>query len=197
MFNRKVLLGVLGALAIGGSAQATTLNIAVDGSWNEFDVDDLLSQSFGTEWIDGITGPAGYTGDGSPLSFTFTVPFAARVDIVDAGFAGDTYKYVVNDDPQQSTSAVPATAVETPPANAGTDFDAAFADHANFSYASFFLGAGTYTLVGQLDQSVTFGGGSLNATVGAVRVSAVPVPAAVWLLGSAAGVLGGLRRRRA
>jgi hypothetical protein len=94
------------------------------------------------------------------------------------------------------TSNVAATTYETA-VSIGTDFDGAFADHANFSYDSLFLTPGTYTLGGALLQSVTLGGDPLNATVGAVRLTAVPVPAALVLMGPAAGLLASLRRRRA
>ena len=199
MFNRKLLAGLVVALAATGSAHATSIGIAADGNWNEFDVDNFAATSGGVEWIDNVTGPAGYAGDGSPLSFSFTVTSQVRLDIVDAGLAGDTFIFALGGNGGigiGQTSSVAATTYETA-ANVGTDFDGAFADHGNFSYASLFLAPGNYTLGGSLAQSVSFAGDPLNATVGAVRVTAVPVPAAVLLLSPAAGLLAGLRRRRA
>ena len=69
----------------------------------------------------------------------------------------------------------------------------------NFSYLQLALDAGTYTVTGALVTSaLDEAGDPLNASVGGLQVSAVPVPAAVWLLGSAllAGA-GFVRRRRA
>jgi hypothetical protein len=183
--------------AISAPVHATTINVTTDGSWYEFDVDDLTSLSGETEWIDNVTGPAGYVGDGSTMSFAFTLASGGVLRVVDAGFAGDTFQVFNGTTFLFETSAVPETDFSTA-ADIGTDFDAAFADHANFSYAEFLLGPGTYTIKGALWQSVLDGTTPLNATVGAISVSAVPVPAAGWLLVSAlAGGFGVARRRKA
>ena len=199
MFNRKTLAGLIAALALSASAHATSIGISADGSWHEFDVDSAASQFGGTEWIDNVTGPTGYVGDGSVLTFTFTVSTEVRLDIVDAGLSGDTFTFAVGGNGGiglGQTSNVAMTTYETA-VDIGTDFDGAFADHANFSFASFFLAPGTYTVGGNLLQSLTFEGDALNATVGALRVTAVPAPAAVLLMAPAMGLLAGLRRRRA
>jgi hypothetical protein len=184
----------LSALALSAQVHATDLTITPNGVWNPLDVDDLTAQSSSTEWIDNTTGIPGYTGNGSSLTFSFTLASSAVLDIVDAGFAGDTFGYSLNGG-SALTSNVPVTEYNANPANAGTNFDAAFSDHANFSFASLVLAPGSYTLTGALAQSVTLSGLPLNATVGAVRLSAVPVPAALWLMGSAIGGLVSLRRR--
>lgn len=200
---KNLAVSVLGAVLLSGfatGAQATTVAIATDGSWNEFDVDSLIATSGGLEWIDNVTGPGlpQYQGDGSALSFTFTLTSQALLKVVDAGLAGDQFQVSNGQNLLGFTSAVPATAYENNPANVGIDFDAAFADHANFSYLSLLLGPGTYSITGLLTQSVSLDGAPLNATVGALSVTPVPLPAALPLLVSALGLLGGsLKRRRA
>jgi len=192
----KPLAALALAVAISAPVHATTINVTTDGRWYEFDVDDLTSLSGETEWIDNVTGPAGYNGDGSTLTFSITLTDDAALRAVDAGFARATFQVFNGPTFLFETSAVPQTDYSTA-GNAGTDFDAAFADHANFSYAEFLLGPGTYAIKGALSQSVLDGVTPLNATVGAVSITAVPVPAAAWLLGSAlAGGFGFARRRR-
>lgn len=189
---------LLSCLAVG--AQATTVAIAADGSWNEFDVDEISAQSGGLEWIDNVTGPGipQYQGDGSALSFSFTLTTQAWLRVVDAGFAGDRFQIFNGANSLGFTSAVPATTYENNPPNAGLDFDAAFADPANFSSISLLLAPGAYTISGLLTQSVGSSFGPLNATVGAVSVTAaVPVPAALPLLVSGLGLLGTSIRQRA
>jgi hypothetical protein len=161
-------------------------------------VDNGFSTSGGVEWIDNVTGPAipQYTGDGSKISFTFTLASQGLLKIVDAGYAGDRFEVFSGSTSIGLTSAVPVTSYESSPPNALTDFDAAYADHANFSYALFMLEAGTYTISGQLTQSVQLAGAPLNATVGGLSVTAVPLPAAAWLLLSGFGGLGVMRRTR-
>ena len=193
---------IVAALLVSGyvaGANATTVAIGTDGSWNQFDVDSTIAQSGGVEWIDNVTGPAiaQYKGDGSQISFTFTLTSQGLLQVVDAGFAGDQFQVFNGSTSLGLTSAVPATAYENNPPNAGTNFDAAFADHTNFSYLSLLLNPGTYTITGLLTQSVSLGGAPLDATVGALSVTAVPLPAAAWLLASS--LLGGaglVRRRR-
>ena len=189
------LVGALLLSAIAGGAHATTIAVATDGGWNEFDVDSFASGN--VKWIDNFTGAPQHTGDLSPLSFTFTLATQGLLKVVDGSFAGDRFEVFNGSASLGMTSAVPVTAFEDNPPNAGTDFDAAFADHTNFSYASILLAAGTYTITGALTQSVTLGGAPLESTAGAISVAPVPLPAAVWLLAS--GLLGFAKfgRRRA
>lgn len=177
------------ALAGAGSAQATDIELTPPayGSWQLFDVSDLLSVSGGTEWID--------IADGSALSFHLVVPtgFAAQLTVVDGGFAGDRFAVNANGTLLGLTGA----AVDTQDVNVGLDFDAALAD-SRYSRGVFQLGAGSYTLTGLLAQSATDGGLPLNTTVGALRVevSAVPVPPAAALMVAGLAVLGLQQRRR-
>ncbi|NPU92919.1 MAG: hypothetical protein HPY82_13510 [Gammaproteobacteria bacterium] len=195
-FSRKsALAAALLAAAISVPAQATSVNVTTDGSWYQFDVDEFVAGSGGLEWIDAITDSNGlYSGDGSALSFTFTLNQAGTLSIVDGGFGGDEYRVSVNGvDYFTSTPLTPDFS------SVGTDFDAALADTDGFSYLNLFLDPGTYTVTGLLHVSASDPyGGPYNASVGGLRVSEVPVPAAVWLLGSGLlGLAARLRRRRA
>ena len=195
-FSRKnTLAAALLVAAFSTQAQATSVNVATDGSWYQFDVDEFIAGSGGLEWIDAITDSAGqYSGDGSALSFTFTLNQAGTLTIADGGFSGDEYQVSVNGvDYFTSTPLAPA------PNSVGTDFDAALADSNGFSYLNLFLNPGTYTVTGQLHVSASDPyGDPYNASVGGLRVSEVPLPAAVWLLGSGLlAVAARLRRRRA
>ena len=134
------------ALAGAGSAQATIVDIAPPayGTWQVFDVSDLLAASGGTEWID--------IADGSALSFNFVVPtgYTAHVTVVDGGFAGDRFAVSANGTLLGSTS----LPVDTQAVNVGLDFDAALAD-SRYSRGVFELGAGSYSLTGVLTLSAT------------------------------------------
>jgi hypothetical protein len=188
---------LLSALSVG--AHATTVAIAADGGWNEFDVDSSTAISGGVEWIDNVSGPGipQYQGDGSALSFTFTLATQAVLKVVDAGFAGDQFQIFDGATSLGLTSSVQITEFNNNPPNVGTDFDAAYADHTNFSFFSLLLNPGTYTITGALTQSMNLGGLPLNATVGALSVTPVPLPAALPLMLSGLGLLGGSLRRRA
>lgn len=195
-FSRKsVLAAALLAAAISVPAQATSVSVTTDGSWYQFDVDEFVAGSGGLEWIDAITDSNGiYSGDGSALSFTFTLNQAGILSIVDGGFGGDEYQVSVN-----GVDYFTSTPLSPDSNSTGTDFDAALADTDGFSYLNLFLDPGTYTVTGLLHVSASDAyGDPYNASVGGLRVSEVPVPAAVWLLGSGLLALAArLRRRRA
>jgi len=180
------------ATTSAASSYATTVSIAADNNWHEFDVDDLISQSQGVEWIDAFEDGGQYSGDGSALTFALTLTQSAVLTIVDGGFGGDTFKVAINGQDYFSSPAI-----NTYDTSIGTDFDAALIDSNTYSQLQVTLGAGTYLISGALATSAVDGDNlPLNATVGGLRVSEVPVPAAAWLFGSALVGLGVVRRRR-
>jgi hypothetical protein len=192
MKSKLSTCAAFGAFVLTAQVHATDLAITPNGAWNPFDVNDLLALSSGTEWIDADGSIPGQHGDGSSLMFSFKLTSTAVLEIVDAGLAGDTYSYSLNGGPAALTSNVPVLDFNANPADVANDFDAAFSNHADFSFGSLVLTPGSYTLTGALAQSVSLNGAPLNATVGAVRLStvaAVPVPASLWLMGSAIGGL--------
>lgn len=194
MSNRYLKSAVLASAMLAAmQASATTINAVADGRWYQFDADEYASTSGGLEWIDGIVDSEGlYSGDGSELGFTFTLTNAATLTVVDAGFGGDEFRVTVNGQ-NYFTSTPSATDFNS----IGTDFDAALADSQRFSYLNLLLNPGTYTVSGELLASALDEYGSpINATVGGLRVSEVPVPAAAWLFISAIAAGAGFVRRR-
>lgn len=191
MFKRAALASLV---LLGTAAQATSLSLSADGSWIPFDVNPDLAASVGSlGWIDAGTGLGGL-GDGTALTFTFTVPAdqAVVLNVVDGGFAGDRFTFLVN-----GTPVVTSAVANSYPASVGTDFDAAFASGA-YSKSSLVLGAGTYVVTGTLSTSALDDAGSaLNVTVGALQLAPVPEPEAVVSLLAGLAVLGALRHRRA
>lgn len=184
--NKHLMAAAIAAAMIAPAAHATTVAIAGDGSWNEFDVDSFLAQ--GNGWIDD---------SGAALNFTFTIGAGqhGKLTVVDAGFAGDTFTVTSNGSVLGTTSAVPTGDVF---GGLEFDFDAALANPA-YSHGTFTLGAGTYTIGGSLLQSVLDeNGAALDATNGALRlnVSAIPEPANAALMFAGAAALALLARRR-
>ncbi len=192
---RALLPAALLALAAG--AQATTVSLGADGTWQAFNVSDLDSRTMGVEWIDNADSLSPDFGSALAFQFTVAAGYRARLTVVDAGFAGDTFSVFDHGASVGATSGVAMQDYDSAP-DAGTDFDAALADP-RFSRAVFTFGAGQHLVTGALAQSVQFSGLPLNATVGAVRleVSAVPEPA-TWLslLAGVAAVGATVRRRR-
>ncbi len=171
------------------AAAATLVPLADDGTWVSFDVDEFTSVSGGLEWIDL---------DGVDLAFSFTVTQDSLLRVVDLGFRGDRFAVSLSNGitsqvlGQTSDVANPDVEFE----NILLDPDAALTD-ALYSKGSFMIGAGSWTVTGVMTQSADFGGAPLNATFGAVSLTAVPVPAAGLLMLGAGGVLGMFARRRA
>lgn len=188
---RKLNAAALTALSIATTAGATNIALPFSAAqpgyagWVPFVVSELDSTTSGTTWIDGAdTLSAGF---GTPLTFSFVVGAgqAAQFDVVDAGFAGDTFRVFNGASLLGTTSAVPAGSFEAA-IDIGLDHAGAFVDN-RFSRAHFTLGSGSYRIGGELAQSVTLAGLPLNATAGAVRltvanVSAVPEPSAAALI---------------
>ena len=203
MFRPTSLATAVLTAALAVPAFATTVVLPTQpgaagyGQWSLFDVSDLDAQSQGLEWIDANNSLS--PDFGSPLVFSFTIDagLTGRLLVVDAGFAGDTFRVRNHGSVIGDTAAVPVTSYDTAP-NAGLDIDAAWADSANFSSGTFQLGAGTYQISGQLLQSVLLDGAPLNATVGAVSltVSAVPEPSAMAMLLAGMGLIATMVRRR-
>ena len=187
--NKHLMAAALAAVAaIAVPAHATSVALAGDGSWNEFDIDSMLSSDGGNGWID-----EAYAGDDSALSFTFTIAAGSRgtLTVVDTGFAGDTFTVTNGGTAIGTTSGVPAGT------SAGTTvfgYDDALANPA-YSSGVFTLGAGSYSISGTLLQSVD---GDLDATSGGVRllVSSVPEPANVALVLAGLVTVAVLARRR-
>lgn len=180
MLKKSIVAAAL-LLALCSQAQAATL--IADGAWNAFDVDELTSASTGLEWIDL---------DGNALSFDFTLTESAYLKVVDAGFAGDRFNVYDNGNLLDQTS----VAVNTYPASVGLDFDQAFAN-SDYSRGVFLLSAGSHSITGLLSQSALDDSSSLiNATVGAVSLTAVPLPAAAWLYLTGTALMGLVSRRR-
>jgi hypothetical protein len=179
-FKRSTLAAWL-AVAAATTAQATAVALPTDGSWAQFDVDDLLAQSGTAEWID--------INDGSSLSFQFTVPIGltGKLTVVDAVDAGDTFDVFAN-----GALLGPTSPAGTPTANVGYDFTAALADPA-FSRGVFWLAPGIYAITGNLASNVS----GFNATAGGLNVSLVPEPATAASVLAGLAALAAVRRRRA
>lgn len=172
------------ALLAAMCANAEAAPISADGAWHAFDVDDSVSSSGGLEWIDL---------DNNALSFEFTLTGSAILRVVDGGVAGDRFRIFNNlSDVLGETSA----AANTYPDSVDTDFDAAFANF-DYSRGEFLLGAGTYQISGLLIQSALDDtGAEINATVGGISLTAVPLPTAAWLYVTGAGLIGLVSRSR-
>ena len=184
------VLATAAAAAFALPAHATDVALAADGSWNEFTVDSAIAPSFGTSWID--------FNDGSALTFSFTVAAGSvgTLKVVDASFAGDTFFITDFGNTIGQTSVVPVGNLNGTPV---FDFDEAFAD-ATFSRGVFTLGAGTYSISGQLNQSVLDDSGlPLDTTNGAVSLTiaaAVPEPSTYAMLIAGMAAMGFVARRR-
>ncbi len=180
MTNKLFLAAALLA-ALCGQAEAASLT--ADGAWNAFDVDDLSSASGNLEWIDL---------DGNALSFDFTLTESAYLKVVDAGFAGDRFNVYDNGVLLDQTSAV----ANTYPGSIGLNFDTAYASDI-FSKGLFLLSAGSHSITGLLSQSALDNSNlPINATVGAVSLTAVPLPAAAWLYLTGTALMGIVSSRR-
>ena len=190
--NKQLMAVALAAAAvIAAPAQATTVALAADGNWSEFDVDATFGPTFSNDWIDNQVGGS-LVGDGSRLDFTFTIAAGTvgTLTVVDGTLAGDTFTITNFGTAIGTTSSV---AVDSG-AFVGS-FDEALAD-ASFSRGVFTLGAGSYSISGALLQSVFTPDGTTNGGV-RLSVSAIPEPSSTALLfGGLAAVALLVRRRK-
>ena len=174
------------ALALGASfgAQATTTAVTQTEQWYQFAVDDFTAVSQGTEWID--------LDNGSAQSFSFVLNSATYLRVVDAGYAGDRFNVSIDNGSGASILQTGA-AVNSHPAQTG-DYAAAWAD-SNYSRLATLLAPGTYTVTGSL-LAAAGGGAPLNATAGALMLTAVPEPESWALLVAGFALIGSIARRR-
>jgi len=151
-------------------AAPTTLSASViDAGWTQFQFGSL----------------------GSVTQVSFDLEEDAMLNVTDAFTSGDMFTVSANNILLGNTSNVPADAG----INIGNDFDAAFASAA-FSSGTWLLAAGSYLIDFTVFQSALgFSGG--GAAYQLASVSAVPVPAAAWLFGSALLGFFGFARRKA
>jgi hypothetical protein len=189
--NKQLMATALAAAAvIAAPAGATTVALAGDGGWNDFNVDSFIAADFGNGWIDDT--------DGSALGFTFTIApgRVGTLTVVDAGYAGDTFSVTNFGSTLGATSSVPVGTYDGS-VDPVTGFDEALADP-SFSRGVFRLQAGSYSIGGSLLQSVQFDGFDLDATTGAVRLttSAIPEPSSTALMFAGLAAVALLARRR-
>jgi hypothetical protein len=199
-------LAALSALpGFAPAAQATTFNLAADGQWLAFGVDETSGPSDNSlAWIDNDYSNA--PGFGTPARYDFTIGAGqvGRLTVVDADFAGDTFQVFNDGVLLGQTSAVPQ-GIYGQTADVGYDFDAALAN-ASFSRVVYNLGEGSYRITGQLVQSVQLQSEGLNhnpvftplnATTGGISLSvtAVPEPSTAALVLAALAVTVFVSRR--
>jgi len=118
--------------------------------------------------------------------------FGGTIDLVDCCIIGDEFDLVITGDVNTTLSTT-----ATNPADDGVQSDAFNGDDAwadgRLSNGSIFLAEGTY----QLDLELTRNATGFTSGGGYIRVTSVPVPAAVWLFGSGLSLLGWFRRKSA
>lgn len=190
---RRLLMGL--ALVFGSAISTNTMATVISPSlnqWYSFDVDEFIAQDAGLGWIDAqVDSSTNYMGDGSPLSFAFTLSASSILSLVDGGYAGDIFGVWINDLYHQSTSVLVNSQVE-----AALDFESAL-KNSSFSHLTILLAPGDYIITGELVQSAQdIDGVPLNATVGGLRISSVDEPSTLLLMLSMSSIFLLRRYRR-
>ncbi len=166
MRNNLLLIASLLLVGVMSTSVSATEIHPVKGNWYLFDVDEVVSLSGGTEWIDAQNDELlGYSGDGSALTFSFSLTNSALLNLVDAGLAGDVFTLLINGINYTSSTVAASSA-----AYVGIDLDAAWVA-SEFSRLSVLLAPGDYTVTGFLKQSAADEYGSpYLATVGGLKI---------------------------
>lgn len=185
-------VGVMLVSLASTQSLATTLVADASGQWNVFDVDATLAADGGTWWIDAVEdAQAGLSGDGSPLQYLIANTKPLYLTVVDGGLSGDSYWLNLDG------SLLSTTAAADDETFIGLDFDAALLNP-SFSKGTWLIAPGLHFLTGGLATSASLDGQPINASVGAFRLTDVPLPPSVSLLAGSLCLWGfGLWRRRA
>ena len=191
MRNHLFLIASLLLVGVMSARAGATEIYPVKGSWYLFDVDEIVSLSGGTEWIDAQNDElSGYRGDGSALAFSFSLTNSAFLNLVDAGLAGDVFNLLINGVNYTSSSVAASSA-----AYVGIDLDAAWMAP-GFSRLSVLLVPGDYTVTGFLKQSATDEYGfPYLATAGGLKIVDVDESGIFVLLGVGAFMLLFIRQK--
>ncbi|PHS32642.1 MAG: hypothetical protein COA95_02490 [Methylophaga sp.] len=162
----KKLLIVLFSIFAMANANAATLT--ADAGWSEFDFSGT-----GSAWTD---------------TFTFTITQASTLTVTDAFQSGDIFEVFAG----ASSLGLTSTPTGVLGQQISSNYDAAAAS-SDWSTGMWTFLAGTYTISGIVfDSPFNFGSAALRLDTG---VSAVPVPAALFLFAPALLGFLGLRRK--
>ncbi|MGJ8611666.1 MAG: VPLPA-CTERM sorting domain-containing protein [Octadecabacter sp.] len=162
-------------LAVAGTA-ASAAPLTLDAGWSSFDFEDV-----GSAWSE---------------TFTFTIASNAFFAVTDAYLSGDQFQFFVD-----GVSAGVTSAPTSQGDQISDSWDLAYAD-SRWSSGELELTAGTYEISGLTTLS-PFGSGSAAVQLSStslggptIQPSAVPIPAAGFLLFGALGGLAAFGRRK-
>jgi hypothetical protein len=120
----------------------------------------------------------------SPQPWTFHLDTAGLLKVTDAYLSGDRFE-VFDFGSSLGLTSLPGSTGD----QIGSDYDAAAAD-SRWSTGFYSLGIGDHSITGTVTLSPYSGGGA------ALRADVVPIPGALWLLGSGLLGMAGWRRFR-